>query len=64
MSLCPSAGGKRAEGKQPDQQKFRTEVFDTMLEAGRTYGDGSPFVSEEYLQNRNPVLRVPAIAAS
>jgi sulfate adenylyltransferase len=48
-----------AEGKQPDQQKFRTEVFDTMLQAGRDYGGGSPFVSEEYLANRNPVFVVP-----
>jgi hypothetical protein len=35
-----------------------------MIEAGRTYGDGSPFVSEEYLKNRNPVLIVPPLAAS
>ena len=56
--------GLIAEGKQPDQQKFRTEVFDTMIEAGRAFGDGSPFVSEEYLQNRNPVLIVPPMAAS
>ena len=53
-----------AEGKQPDQQKFRTEVFDTMLEAGRVYGDGSPFVSEEYLANRNPVFTVPSIGGT
>jgi sulfate adenylyltransferase len=50
-----------AEGVKPDQQKFRTEVFDTMLEAGRLYGDGSPFVSEEYLTNRNPVFVVPPL---
>jgi hypothetical protein len=35
-----------------------------MLEAGRNYGNGSPFVSEEYLANRNPVLIVPPMAAS
>jgi sulfate adenylyltransferase len=56
--------GLIASGEQPDQQKFRTEVFDTMIEAGRMYGDGSPFVSEEYLKNRNPVLIVPPLAAS
>lgn len=56
--------GLIAEGGQPDQQKFRTEVFDAMVEAGRTYGNGSPFVSEEYLTNRNPVLVVPPMAAT
>jgi len=39
-------------------------VFDTMLQAGRDFGAGSPFVSEEYLANRNPVLIVPPMAAS
>ena len=48
-----------ASGQKPDQQKFREEVFDVMIEAGKRYGDGSPFVSEEYLANRNPVYVVP-----
>jgi sulfate adenylyltransferase len=47
------------DGGRPEQGKFRSEVFDVMLEAGRRYGDGSPFVSEEYLANRNPVFTVP-----
>jgi sulfate adenylyltransferase len=50
-----------AEGIKPDQQKFREEVFDVMIEAGKRYGDGSPFVSQEYLANRNPVYVVPAM---
>ena len=51
-----------AEGVKPEQEKFRHEVFDVMIEAGRQYGDGSPFVSEEYLANRNPVFVVPPMA--
>jgi hypothetical protein len=39
-------------------------VFDAMIEAGNTYGNGSPFVSEEYLTDRNPVLVVPPMAAT
>ena len=56
---------KIQEGRAAKQElpKFREEVFETMLQAGRDYGDGSPFVSEEYLANRNPVLNVPPMGA-
>jgi sulfate adenylyltransferase len=47
------------DGGRPEQGKIRSEVFDVLLEAGRRYGGGSPFVTEEYLTDRNPVFTVP-----
>lgn len=49
------------DGVKPPRQIFRPEVFDQAMEASEKYGLGSPFVSEEYLQKRNPVLSIPAM---
>lgn len=52
------------EGVRPDANVFRPEVFDIMLECGQKYGFGSPFVSEDYLRNRNPAFSLPAWSSS
>lgn len=41
---------------KPTQQVMRHEVFEVVLEAAATYGQGSPFVTEEYLADRLPVF--------
>ncbi|GAG83072.1 unnamed protein product, partial [marine sediment metagenome] len=47
------------DGVKPPRLIFRPEVFDLVMEAGEKYGFGSPFVTEEYLKKRNPVMTVP-----
>ena len=46
-------------GIKPSPLTFRSEVFDLVRECADRYGDGSPFVTEEYLRTRNPVMTVP-----
>lgn len=47
------------DGIKPPRLIFRPEVFDLMMECGERYGLGSPFVSEDYLQHRQPVMSPP-----
>jgi sulfate adenylyltransferase len=47
------------DGVKPPRLIFRPEVFDLVMESGDKYGFGSPFVTDEYLANRNPVITVP-----
>ena len=47
------------DGVKPPRLIFRPEVFDLVMESGDKYGFGSPFVTEEYLAKRNPVITVP-----
>lgn len=41
---------------KPTQQVMRHEVFEVVLESAAKYGQGSPFVTEEYLADRLPVF--------
>lgn len=47
------------DGVKPPRLIFRPEVFDLVMECGDKYGFGSPFVGEDYLKGRNPVMTVP-----
>lgn len=47
------------DGVKPPRTIMRPEVFDLVMEAGEKYGYGSPFVTEEYLRRRNPVMTIP-----
>lgn len=44
---------------QPTNSIMRPEVYDKMWEAADRYGFGSPFCTEEYLENRQPVFKLP-----
>ena len=46
-------------GEIPSSLTFRTEVFELVKECAREYGFGSPFVTENYLNNRAPLMTVP-----
>jgi len=48
-------------GVRPPPLTFRPEVFDLVKECADKYGFGSPFVTESYLKNRNPVMTVPPL---
>jgi len=43
---------------QPTSLLMRPEVFQTMMQSAQQYGFGSPFCSEEYLKQRQPVFRL------
>ena len=45
-------------GVKPSSLTFRAEVFDLVMECAQQYGFGSPFVTENYLRSRNPVMTV------
>jgi sulfate adenylyltransferase len=47
------------DGVKPPRLIFRPEVFDLILESAEKYGFGSPFVTDDYLKNRNPVFTLP-----
>ena len=49
-------------GVKPSSLTFRAEVFDLVMECTEKYGFGSSFVTENYLQNRNPVMTVPPMS--
>ena len=51
-------------GVRPSTLTFRAEVFDLVAECATKFGFGSPFVTESYLRNRNPVMTVPPMEAS
>lgn len=50
------------DGVKPPRLIFRPEVFDLVMECAEKYGFGSPFVTDEYLQNRTPVFTIPPLA--
>ena len=43
-------------GEEPDPAKFRPEVLHVVRQCATDYGFDSPFVTEQYLANRNPVM--------
>ena len=43
---------------QPARLLMRPEVFEKIMEAAEHYGFGSPFCSEEYLAQRQPVFEL------
>jgi sulfate adenylyltransferase len=51
------------DGVKPPRLIFRPEVFDLVMECADKYGFGSPFVTDEYLQNRVPVFTIPPLSA-
>ena len=51
-------------GVTPPSLTLRTEVFNLVRECAEKYGFGSPFVSEKYLRNRNPVITIPPMVDS
>ena len=48
-------------GERPSPLTFRPEVFDVVQESAKKYGLGSPFVSDEYLRDRNAVMTIPPL---
>ncbi len=46
------------DGVKPPRLIIRPEVFDKIMECAEKYGQGSPFVSEEYLEKRSPVFDI------
>jgi sulfate adenylyltransferase len=51
------------DGVKPPRLIFRPEVFDLVMECADKYGFGSPFVTDEYLENRTPVFSIPPMSA-
>ena len=49
-------------GVTPSPLIFRAEVFDLVMECAQKYGFGSPFVTENYLRNRQPVITFGPLA--
>ncbi|RKO67488.1 sulfate adenylyltransferase [Desulfofundulus salinus] len=47
------------DGVKPPRLIFRPEVFDLIMECAEKYGFGSAFVTDKYLQERNPVFSLP-----
>jgi len=46
------------DGVKPPRLIIRPEVFDQIMECSEKYGQGSPFVTEEYLEKRTPVFNI------
>lgn len=46
------------DGVKPPRLIIRPEVFDRVMECSEKYGFGSPFVTDEYLENRTPVFDI------
>ena len=46
------------DGVKPPRLIIRPEVFDVVQECAEKYGQGSPFVTDEYLENRIPVFNI------
>ena len=46
-------------GAEPAPQTLRAETLTLVRECADEYGFGSPFVTEQYLQQRTPVLTIP-----
>lgn len=49
------------DGVKPPRLIFRPEVFDLILECAEKYGQGDAFVTQKYLENRNPVFTFPKL---
>lgn len=47
-------------GSEPAPQTLRAETLDLVRRCADDYGFGSPFVTEQYLTERTPVLSIPA----
>jgi sulfate adenylyltransferase len=47
------------DGVKPPSLIFRPEVFDIVMDCAEKYGNGSPFVTEKYLQRPDPVMTIP-----
>ena len=47
------------DGVKPPRLIFRPEVFDLVMECAEKYGNGSPFVTQSYLDRGDPVMTVP-----
>ncbi len=47
------------DGVKPTRLVMRPEVFDVVMMSAERYGFGNPFVDDQYLLNRNPVMTVP-----
>ena len=48
-------------GVEPAPLTLRPEVLEVVRECADKYGFGSPFVGEQYLDNRTPVMTMPTI---
>lgn len=48
-------------GTEPAPVSLRAEVLEVVRECAEKYGFGSPFVTEAYLENRTPVMSLPAM---
>ena len=48
-------------GEEPAPTTLRAEVLAVARECADKYGFGSPFVAENYLENRTPVMSMPAM---
>jgi sulfate adenylyltransferase len=46
------------DGVKPPRLIIRPEVFDQIMACAEKYGQGSPFVTEEYLEKRTPVFNI------
>ncbi|MGD1346634.1 sulfate adenylyltransferase [Mycobacterium seoulense] len=49
---------------KPTQKVMRHEVFEVVMESAAKYGEGSPFVTEEYLKTRRPVFTLKQLEES
>jgi sulfate adenylyltransferase len=50
-------------GEEPAPTTLRAEVLDVVRDCADKYGFGSPFVEDNYLQNRTPVMSMPELEA-
>jgi len=48
---------------KPTRMIMRPEVFDVVFESAAKYGQGSPFVTEDYLQHRRPIFSLQQLEA-
>ena len=49
------------DGVKPPRLIIRPEVFDQIMACAEKYGQGSPFVTDEYLEKRTPVFNIEAL---
>ena len=51
-------------GAEPAPLTLRSEVLEVVQQCAEQYGFGSPFVGDEYLDNRTPVMVMPVFACT